>query len=150
VLSKKQEEPSMDVLKILGIIAATALVLAIYFAFDNRCMNKTGFSLLKDTTIFSFALAAWVIYIGLSWRSSLLHNGGDALNGTLIAACGASLLGFFVFKNFRQLGVAFGAIRTLLQVLLLPASMPLTLLYPLWALWKRMRAPVAVYVVRDD
>lgn len=139
----------MDVLKILGVVAAVVIILIVYFAFDSRCEARNGRRLLTDTAVFGMAVAGWLVYIGIAWRQSLMESGGDALNGMLIAVCGAALALFFMVMNYRNLGPFFGSLRTALQLLFLPVSMVLTPFYPLWALWKRMRGPIEVYVIND-
>ncbi|MFN3494451.1 MAG: hypothetical protein ACK40L_08095 [Hydrogenophaga sp.] len=86
--STLREKSTTDVLKVRMLVARIAPGFAVCTLFHNKCLKSTGYPLLMDTTIFGFAMAGWIICIGISRRRSLIQSGGDVLNGTLVAVGG--------------------------------------------------------------
>jgi len=140
----------MDVLRILGLVGMVAVALIVYYAVAVRCEEVHREKLLTAPAAYWMAAAAWLGYGGFHWRQELVASGGDVLNGTLVMGCAAVLAVVLLVSNFLRLRLFFGSVRTILQFLLLPLTVPLLPLYPMWVFFRRLAGPVPVRVIREE
>ena len=87
---------------------------------------------------------------GLVWRTQLLKQHGDVLNGTLTVGVGVAIALIVVCLNFQRYRFAHGVVATLIQAVALPFAVLFGAVYLLWHFYTNMLDPVHRVRVEKD
>jgi hypothetical protein len=113
----------MDVLKVIGIIVAVALILILYFSIEAYCVKHFGEGPLTPGVLGALCLGGWAGNLGIIWRAHLIAHKSDPLNGTVLFFVGVAVGVGVVIRNFVKLKSWFGLIATVVQCAVLPVAM---------------------------
>jgi hypothetical protein len=107
----------MLVLKILGIVALIASVLAALYFFNEHCDKKFSYRFFTTPSFVASAVALVLLIAGNSWRVDALQSGGDVLNGVVVMGLGVLVALGLIYFNFRRTNFLYGTGGTVLQLL---------------------------------
>lgn len=121
----------MDVLKVIGLISAVAVLMVLYYAVEAHCVERFGEKPLNRGVVTALSIAGWCAYIGIAWHSTLVARSADPLNGAMLSAFGVVIGIGVIVRNFVVLRVWLGLFASAVQFVFLPVAMFMPFFYVL-------------------